>query len=185
MNIVEMEKRMLQSMIQQQCIREIKGGGTWPGKDVNASVETRYPNIVAEMGWGLPWLRLSAEFADVSEEVMAAVLEDNEELSAPELWRLSRYLNVSPGYLNAPRLSMIDPATNKGKACCRTLADMFQRAGGLDFWRWRVEAVGDDLNSGTPVPYARWRWAVGELKDAFARQQRAQHKPRRVRRATA
>ena len=66
----------------------------WPGKSVNAPVETLYPNLVAEMGWGFPWLYLPAEFADVSKEIMAAVLEDNEELSCPELLRLARGLGV-------------------------------------------------------------------------------------------
>ena len=180
-----MENRMLQRTIRQQRIREIKGGGAWPGKAVNASAETRYPNLAAEMGWGFPWLNLPAEFADVSEEIMAAVLEDNEELSAPELRRLSRHLNVFTGYLSAPRLSLVDPATNKGKARRRVLADMLQSAAGLDFWRWRVEAVLDDLNSSKPVTYARWRWAVGELRSALAEQQRAQHRPRSYRKAVA
>ena len=69
---------------------EIEYGSGWPGKGTNEPAKTLYPNLLAEMGWGFPWLRLPAEFADVSQEIMAAVLEDGEELNFPELLRLSQ-----------------------------------------------------------------------------------------------
>ena len=48
---------------------EIEHGSGWPGKGTNEPAKTLYPNLLAEMGWGFPWLRLPAEFADVSQEV--------------------------------------------------------------------------------------------------------------------
>jgi len=144
----------------------------WPGKAVKAPAETRYPNLVAELDWSCPWLH-----------IMAAALEDNEELSPAELGRLSRYLDVPLGYLTAPKFAMIDPATNRGKAKRRELADLLKQANGLDFWRWKVEDVLSQMDSGAPVTYASYRWAVGELRSAADRHQREQHKPRSRRRA--
>lgn len=165
---------------------EITHGSGWPGKPVRATTETLYPNLVAEMGWGLAWLRLPAEFADVSLEIMAAALEDNEELSGPELWRLSRYMSVPVGYLTAPEMAFVDPATNKGKARKRALADLLKQADGLDFWQWRVEDVLSSLEDGKAITYASYHWAIKELSDAIDSKQRTQHKPRSARRrATA
>lgn len=174
-----------QKLLRVQRKAEIMGGGDWPGKSVNAPVETLYPNLVAEMGWGFPWLRLPAEFAGVSQEIMAAVLEDNEELSALELRRLSRYLSVPVGYLTAPEMSFVGPATNKGKARKRVLADLLKQADGLDFWQWRVENVLSSLEDGKAITYACYRCAVKELSDAIDRNQRAQHRPRSTRRRAA
>ena len=159
----------------------------WPGKSVNAPVETLYPNLVAEMGWGFPWLYLQAEFADVSKEIMAAVLEDNEELSCPELLRLARGLGVPIGYLTAPEVSFVDPATNKGKARKRYLADLMKQVEGLDILeKWRAEYALSDLESGRAATYAFYRCAVNVLQAALEDNQRAQHKPRSTRRrATA
>jgi len=157
----------------------IKGGYGWQGKAINAPAETRYPNLVAELGWSCPWLYLLAEFADVSREIMAAALEDNEELSFPELFRLSRYLGVPLEYLTAPDFSMVDPSTNKGKAKRRKLADLARVwADKLDCWGWKVKLVLDALNNGKPVTYASYHWAVGELESAADRHRRKQHKPR-------
>ena len=159
----------------------------WPGKSVNAPVETLYPNLVAEMGWGFPWLYLPAEFADVSKEIMAAVLEDNEELSCPELLRLARGLGVPIGYLTAPDMSFVDPATNKGKTRRRALADLLKQVDGLDIaGKWRAEFARSDLESGRAVTYAFYRNVVDVLQAALDNNRRAQHKPRSTRRrATA
>lgn len=172
-----------QKLLRVQRKAEIMGGGDWPGKSVNAPVETLYPNLVAEMGWGFPWLRLPAEFAGVSQEIMAAVLEDNEELSCLELLRLGRYLGVPVGYLAAPDMSFVDPSTNKGKARRRYLADLLKQAEGLDLWR--AELVLSSLREGRAVTYASYRCAIKELSDAIDRNQRAQHRPRSTRRRAA
>ncbi len=56
--------------------RNICGGYGWPGKVVNAPAVTKYPNIIAEVEAYTGWLYLPAEFAGVSTEIMAAVVED-------------------------------------------------------------------------------------------------------------
>lgn len=174
-----------QNLIRETRKREVKGGGVWSGKSMNARAETLYPNILAEMGWGLPWLRTPAEFANVSEEIMAAVLEDSEELSAQELWRLSHFMGAPLGYLTAPEMAFVDPATNKGKAKMRALADLVKQADGLDFLQWRVGYVLSSLEEGKTITYACYRWAIRELSDAITSKQMAKYKPRNVRRRTA
>ncbi len=175
-----------QKLLRVQREAEIRGGGGWPGKSVNAPVETLYPNLVAEMGWGFSWLRLPAEFADVSKEIMAAVLEDNEELSRPELLRLARYLGSPVGYLTAPDMSFVDPATNKGKARRRALADLLKQADGLDFRQWAAEQALSSLTNGKAITYAAYRYVMKDIENAIYWNQRAQHKPRSTRRrATA
>lgn len=171
-----------QNMIRQQRKQEIRGGGGWPGKPVDAPAETLYPNLLAEMGWGFPWLRLPAEFADVSKEIMAAVLEDNEELSAIEMFRLARHLSVPVAYLTAPVLSFVDPATNKGKTQKRALADLMKQAEGLDYRQWAVEMVWSSLSKGQTITYASYRCAMSELQNAIDWQRRRQHRPRSDRR---
>ena len=97
-----MKDTMLQSLIQWHRYRNIKGGYGWPGKSIYAPAKTYYPNLVAELDYSVPWLYIMAEFSDVSTGIMAAVLEDNEELSFQELWMLSQRIHVPYGYLIAP-----------------------------------------------------------------------------------
>lgn len=165
---------------------EIEHGSGWPGKGTNEPAKTLYPNLLAEMGWGFPWLYLPAEFADVSKEIMATVLEDNEELSRPELLRLARYLGSPVGYLTAPDMSFVDPATNKGKARRRALADLLKQADGLDFRQWAAEQALSSLTNGKAITYAAYRYVMKDMENAIYWNQRAQHKPRSTRRrATA
>lgn len=185
----QQENSIYQAMIREARYDYNRGGpGNWPGKPLRAPAVSLYPNILAELQarFLFPNVELLAEFADVSPEIMAAALEDNEELSVPEMRGLARYLCVNTDYLSAPVLSMIDPATNKGKARLRQLSDLMKRADGLKVdIAWKVERTRDAMERGKPVTYASWRWAVGELQDAIDKHQRVQHKPRSCRRATA
>lgn len=184
-----MENAVLQDMILRQRKRHIAGGYGWPGKSVNAPAVTHYPNILAELGHDdAPWLGYLADWADVSQEIMAAVLEDNEELSFPELFRLGQFMGVSCEYLAAPRLSVIDPATKKGKVKRRELKDLFTAWEDKLEYRWKdVANINAALDCGMAVSYADYRWAIGMLRDAITKQQRALHEPRsrRIREVTA
>lgn len=171
-------------LIRRQRKQHIEAGYGWPGKPVNAPASTRYPNILAELDWGSPWLYIMAEFAGVSQEIMAAVMEDNEDLSAVEGFKLARYLGVSMEYLFSPELSMVDPSTNKGKARLRKLTDLIHEAKDLEddlLWRWKIEWVRDDLQNGTPVTYASWRYACREIEEAQERKRHKERKPRSIR----
>ena len=90
-------------------------GQWWPGKPLDADAVTRYPNVVAEIGASGMWLWCPAEHANVSPEVLAAALEDNEELSFLEVRGLARLYGCTIAYLTAPELAVVDPTANKGK----------------------------------------------------------------------
>ena len=162
-------------------------GDAWPGLPVGSPAVSRYPNIAAELAASGKWLRTMAEFTNVSKEIMAAVLEDNEELSLMELWRLSQRMNVPYGYLTAP-LQIVDPKTNKGKFRRWQLSDLMEQA--KEFkqeirgW-WEIEKIRDALQDGSIVTYAAYHWAVMKLQEEIFRQEWAQHTPRSYRRSAS
>ncbi len=80
---------MVQSMIRTVRYRNIQGGD-WPGKPLNAPAVTLYPNILAEIEASGYSLWCPSDHAEVSKEIMAAVMEDGEELSIQELLGLCR-----------------------------------------------------------------------------------------------
>ena len=174
-----MKNAVIQSLARQVRYRNIQSGG-WPGKPLNATAVTRFPNILAEVEASGMWLWCPAQHANVSVEVMAAVLEDGEELTIEELRGLCRLYGSKPSYMVTPTIQMVDPDTNKGKARRRALADLIKQTEGLDYRRWMVESAFSPLNSGEAITYASYRWAVGELQDALDR--RAQRGPRTSRR---
>lgn len=176
------ENTCYQYMAQFVRTHQIRGGWGWPGKAVSAPAETRYPNILAEMDASFTWLHLLAEFSGVSPDVMAAIVEDNEEMSALEMRGLARYIRVSMGYLASPRLSMIDSATNKGRARLRQLSDLMQQTEGLDIsMMWSIEQTRDAMERGELVTYASWRWACQEINDALEYRRNTERKRRTTR----
>ena len=179
-----MNNTILQDLIQRHRYWHIKSGYGWPGKSIYAPAKTHYPNLVAELDYSVPWLYIMAEFADVSPEIMAAVLEDNEELSIMELCRLSQHLNVPYGYLGAP-LQIVDPKTNKGKFRRRHLSDLMDRVReftqGVLIWS-KIAKTMDALNKGSVVTYAAYRFAEVYLQEEIYKQEWAQqHRPRSYR----
>lgn len=166
--ISEMENAMVQDLLQRQRYRHIRGGYGWP---TLPNRQTRYPNLVAELGYSAPWLDIMAEFANVSPEIMAAVLEDNEELTFSELQRLARRLGVSCGYLIAP-LQVVDPKTNKGRLRLWRLSSLTGARSR------RIETIINTLKTGKPVTYAAYRWAMNELQAEVP--QRVQHRSHRL-----
>lgn len=164
----------------------------WPGKPYLAPAVTRYPNILAEVcaANGYPNIDHPAEFAGVSREIIAAVIEDCEELSGPELWRLARRWGRGPvGYLASPVLQIIDSRTNKGKARRWFLADLLEDTAAMadEYTRRYVERVLEAMSSGNVITYAQWSDACRELRWAqyFGRQKKSLDSVRRARRATA
>lgn len=164
----------------------------WPGKDYFAPAVTRYPNILAEVcaAIGYPNIDHPAEFAGVSREIIAAVIEDNEELSSLELCRLEQRWGRGPvGYLASPVLQIIDPLSNKGGARRRFLADLIKDTADMadEYTRQYAERVLEAMNSGNVITYAQWRDACRELRWAqyFGEQKKMRDSVRRARRATA
>lgn len=157
-------------------------GQWWPGKPLDADAVTRYPNVVAEIGASGMWLWCPAEHANVSPEVLAAALEDNEELSFLEVRGLARLYGCKIAYLTAPELAVVDPTANKGKRRRRVLADLAKQVGPLEHEQFRVENLLGAMGRGDIVTYAVYRQTISLLLYAADRQRREQHKPRSTRR---
>lgn len=162
--------------------RNIKGGYGWPGRSCGSPAVSRYPNIAAELVASDKWLYLMAEFANVSVEIMVAVLEDGEELSDIEKYSLSRrWEGRGPGYLTSFKPQMVDPGTKKGKRRRRELNDLMEETANLPdpvvdryglntYWRSRVKPVCDALNAGYAVTFADWWWACHRIHEAIEAQ---------------
>ena len=158
--------------------RHIRGGYGWPGKPVGAPAVTLYPNIAAEL-CAKGWMKTMAEFAKVSPDIMAAVIESGEMLTGQERWSLAqKWEGRVPGYLSAPVLQIVDPDTNKGKRRRRELADLINAAAELPdpvedayglhtYWKRKALSVYEDLKKGNPCTFADWWWACQAVKDAL------------------
>lgn len=165
--------KMYQRMIRRVRWKNIQGGYGWPGKHVNAPAVTRYPNILAEIEAYTGWLHIPAEFAAVSQEVMAAVVEDGEELSVVELFGLCRLYGRKLAYIKAPTLQMVDPSTNKGKYRLRQLSDLLAQVDSLPSYPlWKIVQARDTLERGEPVTYSAWRRGCDELREEIERRNR-------------
>ncbi len=173
---------MIRRMILQVRYRNIQDD-CWPGKPLYAPAETRYPNILAEIEASGMYLQTPARHAGISEVVLAAVLEDNEDLTLNELGGLCGLYKCGMAYMAAGTLQVIDPATKKGEARRRALADLLKQADGAGIWRRAGESVLFRLNRGAPVTYAAYRQAMDDLKNAIY-WQGEECKPRSVRRRT-
>ena len=186
-----------QELVDYQRCRHIDGGLGWPGKPVHSSAQTLYPNILAELSASNYWLNTMAGFAGVSPEIMAAVIEDKEELEFCELLLLSiRFEKRGIGYLSSPVLQIVDPSMNKGKRRRRELHDLLEMAAALPdpvtdahglhiYWRDDSAPVYEILAAGTPVTFADYRWACFRVKAALRAEASKNKHIRTERRTTA
>lgn len=158
----------------------------WPGKASGEPAFSMYPNIVAELNARRNYcLEQFASFANVSEAVMAAVLEDGEDLTLDEGMNLARNLNANPKYLFSHTLQLISPDSNKGK---RRLVELITTADTLsdldipmdesiktliELERRTVDWISGNLQRGEPVSYAGYRIAMSEAIDIQKRRERA------------
>lgn len=166
----EMADRPYQVMaIYQRNRHSGQGGEYWPGKPESMPAISRYPNILAELDASGMWIDRIAGYAQVSMEIMAAVMEDNGELSFAELRGLMRCFECQAEYLASPALSMVDPTTNKGKVRISHLKDLLRRTEGMDrfFYLNYSSRVLPTLESGKSVTYAAYRWACKNLQDVL------------------
>lgn len=145
----------------------------WPGKPLNAPAVTMYPNILAEIEAHGGWLWYPARCAGVSQEILAAVLEDGEDLTLKELFDLCHSYECDASYMAAPTLQMVDPAANKGKYRLRQLSDLLSQVDKLKYYPlWRIEQTRDTLERGEPVTFADWRRGCDEIREELERRKR-------------
>lgn len=180
----EMADRPYQMMAVYQRDRHRRvEGENWPDKSTSEPALSRYPNILAELdasGW---WLDRVAMYANVSMEIMAAAMEDNGELSLGEMGSLKRGFECELDYLTAPVLSMVDPATNKGRVRIQRLKDLLRQTEGMDIFLYRNYSSGvlPKLEGGKPVTFAAYRWACKNLQDVLDSKAREAARQRRIR----
>lgn len=179
-----------QQAVDYQRRRHTFGGYPWPGKPYGAVAVTRYPNILAELEASGYWLKTFAEFAEVSPEIMAAVIEDGEELTDHELQRLAwRWERRGSGFLSAPVLQIVAPDTNKGKRRRRELADLINEAAELPdpvesayglrtYWKREAYSVYEDLKKGYARTFSDWWWACHAVRKALETEESKRNEPR-------
>lgn len=172
-----------QMIVYQRSRHNTSESDRWRGRSEYEPAVSRYPNILAELdasGW---WTNRIAGFAQVSMEIMAAVMEDNGALSLGELRGLTRCFGCKMGYLAAPVLSMVDPATNKGRIRLWHLKDLERQTEGMNRFIYQLDSsdVIPKLESGKPVTYAAYRWACHNLQEALDIQARKEASQRSVR----
>lgn len=173
-----------QEIAARQCRRhQAERGEDWPTFSTPAA--SRYPNILAELDGSGRWLDHIAQCAEVSQPIMATVMVNNGELKAQELSQLARSFGCKPEYLSSPKLSLVDPSTNKGKARLRRLKELVEQTEGMDCFFYRIHSkdVLPALESGQPVTYAAYRWACRSLQDVLNRKARDTARQRRTRTA--
>ena len=172
------------------------GENRWIGKPEGSPATTKYPNLVAEVVFSRIWLDSFADAANVSMEIMTAVMEDSEELSRAELERMVEWINAteSPGYLvsleymASPVLSRIDSSGNKGRWYLRQLKSLHKSAQSIgedyrvfaDSTSEQTQSLISKMEAGDPIPYSSYRVAAGVLDRAIRMSQTARTK--RVRR---
>lgn len=156
-----------------QCHRhQAERGEDWPTFSTPAA--SSYPNILAELDGSGRWLDYIARCAEVCQPIMAAVMVNNGELKYQELCRLAQSFGCKPEYLASPKLSLVDPSTNKGRVRLRRLKELVEQTEGIDCYVYRIHSKGvlPALENGQPVTYAAYRWACRNLQDVLEQRAR-------------
>lgn len=155
---------------------------------VKTRPRTLYPNILAELEASCIFLCTVRKHIQVSQEILWAVLEDAEPLTEREMSKLAGLFNCRAAYLQSPKLQIVYMESNRGKLRRATLGAMLHRippVPGEDFYieaeRKRAAEVFHTMESGNPVTYAAWRWAMQRCADVLNWQMWDAHKPRTAR----
>ena len=166
----------------------------WPGKPEGSSVVTMFPNLVAEIACADTWIWNIEEAANLSKEMVAAVIEDGEELTLGELRGIAQRINfatdspflVSIDYLICPTLSMFDTSSRKGRYRLHLLETWLERIDESDalnqlFYIPRARRVIEKMRAGRIVPYAEFRTAAAPVFRSVNAPVREQERARRKR----
>lgn len=151
----------------------------WGSTRPKVPAHSWYPNLAAEMEATQYSAATVKNWARISGELLAAVLDDYELLQFDELYALSRLWDCPLKYLGVGTLQTVDPATNKGKLRRRELRDLMADAAGAEHYQKHLaESTLADLEAGKTITYAQWRSAMDILERAIALS-----KPRAIRSA--
>ena len=165
-------KEIYKSMIRKQHRRYAEKGKKWPGKVEVDRAFSMYPNILAELDASGETLEKLAEYAHVTPEIMAAVLEDGEGLTKRALRRLDYNLKAGEdGYLTEHTLRVIWPKEGQGIDYFQQIEEGIRRMEGMQIENiQQIKAVLEEMKAGNPVTYAAYRWAMRRMLKARDRE---------------
>lgn len=174
------EMSMVQQLVDIIRKRESADCGMWPGrKKLGDPAITRYPNLCAEIVARGYCLCTPAEHALITANLLAAVIEDGDELTDEEIIRLSKLFDCPIFYLLSPVLSKVSTGSNKGNLRVYELQEQFRRL----YTRFSKEELSSDgfyyndlkrakhilreLQTGSILTYADYRKSKEAIKDIF------------------
>lgn len=170
MNLLEIYQQLIDSLRN----RHNQSSEPWCKILTNNYAETLYPNIAAEMDASGYFKSTVSRWAMVSPDILLAVVENSEKLSALELYGLSRLFGCSPGYLSSNDLQVIDPRTNRGKSKQYKLSVLMDQVRGLEYFnKAKTYATYETLCQGRVITSAQYRWAIMALKTAVRANRRS------------
>lgn len=155
---------------------------------VKRDPRTLYPNVLAELEASGVFMCTVRGHIQVSQEILWAVMEDGEPLTEGEMRKLANLFECRSDYLRAPTLQIVYMESNRGKFRRAMLGAMLQRIPpmpGEDFYtevqRERAAEVYQAMESGNPVTYAAWHWAMSRCEYVMQKQRWTASKPRTAR----
>lgn len=149
-----------------------------------------YPNLIAEHRafW---CLEAMARGADVTPELIDAVLEGKEPLMADEALRLAQYMMCKASYLFSTSLSVLNRKSNRHRRWMagleRNLYEIYEASKEGDYWALdylntnkRIKYANMELRfqSGRQVIYAEYKAVKLDMEWALCHIREKQHKPR-------
>lgn len=149
-----------------------------------------YPNLIAEhqASW---CLEAMARGADVTPELMDAVLKGQEPLMAEEALRLAQYMMCKASYLFSGSLSVLNRRSSRHRCWMaeldRNLYEIYEAGKEGDYWALdylntnkRIKYVNMELRfqSGRQVTYAEYKAVKTDMVWALCHIREKQHKPR-------
>ena len=147
---------------------------------------TCYPNLVAEAAMCIYSFKELAEAANVSTEIILAVIQDREELTRGESTALSEFLNSGMDFLFGKSLQTVDPGTEDGRDDLEYLEKMADR-----LWRrYGIQLKGYPeftiykLQAGECVTYSEFSHAECALEDMLKTLEKKPPRQTRLERVT-
>ena len=156
-----------------------------------------YPNLAELIKYHPYHIRTFAKFADVSDDLLEAVLRGEEELMAWELRGISQYAGVPYGVLACPKVVTMHKGNSKH---CKMMEELdkalyriweAQKAGSknaemyMRYGRTRLVKLLLNFQNDGKVTYCRYLGALEEAMQTLSWIKLEKHQPRTIRKKTA
>lgn len=156
----------------------------FPLREAGTSVTTLFPNILSELSFSGTHIANPPKYAQLSNEIFAAVLEDGEGLTDWEIERIAGLFRVKPWYIQQNSLFMVEPCSDEFPKLRSGLEELAQ------YPEYHLADYDKDLcilcylvlAAGHPVPWAAYHNAERAVKFELwrCRERRNQPKKRTV-----